>query len=296
MLLAVERFLERLAGCDVEDRQSCLSVRRDRRDRLSSTTTRAERRVQRDALFVAQHDDVNRFAGLVVLQRVGHVVQVLDARAGHFDERVAAFDPGEIGRSAAAHVGELHAAGRRLHRAVVGNRAEVGAVAAAVAFHRRSGRCARVRRRDIAARERRRDARRHLRRFLRAVEVDRIRVVFRRVIALVRAGEEVNDGNLMRVKARLIGRAVAVAARGDVEMQLAADAIEQRLPFRRGLAAKGDQLVVVHRADHVEVDHRLHVRERQRRMRDEIRRSAESDFFGREKRDDDRAAIGRVFE
>ena len=140
----------------------------------------------------------------MVLKRVRHVVEVLDARAADVGDAVAAFDAGALRWRAGTDVRQQHAAGGGVHGAVVGDRAEVCAVTAAVALHGRRGLRARVVRRGLAARHAGHDLRDHRDDALLAGEVDRVRHVFGRVIAFVRAGEEVQHRYSHRIEAGLV--------------------------------------------------------------------------------------------
>ena len=89
------------------------------------------------------------------------------------------------------------------------------------------------------------------------------------MITLVRAGEEMQHRNALGVEAGLIGRAVAIAARRDLEMRLGARGVEQRSPLGGGVGAEGGELIVFELSDHVEVHHGHNVIEPHGRMIDE---------------------------
>src|SRR5262245_24706175 len=76
----------------------------------------------------ALHGDPHLLAGLTGAERERVVVDVVDRDTVEFHDRVAALDPGLVGRPAGAHARQEHTA-LGLH--VVGNGAEIGAVSSA---------------------------------------------------------------------------------------------------------------------------------------------------------------------
>ena len=191
----------------------------------------------------------------MVLEGERHVVQILYARARHLDDAVALAHARAIGGTAGASVREEDAARLLLHRPVIGHRPEIGAVAAAVALAR--GRCggAGVDRSRVTPCHARGQGRRQRRDARRALRVQGGRLVLRTVVLLVAAREQVEDGDPGRVEAGLIGRAIAVAAAGDLEPLLRGGRVEQRVPLRGRLRAQDEELVVAQATHHVQVDH-----------------------------------------
>ena len=209
MALSLERVLEALPRFDfpVWHRHSCLC------------SSRPKCRAKSLPLPVPNHHHVDRLAGTMILEREGHVIQILDARSGHLHDAIAAADARLIGRPSRPHVGEQHAAALRVHGSIVGDGAEVGAVAAAVSFQGGGGGETRVGRRDVAARERLHDPRSEIDDARGAGVIQRLRAIIRRVIPLVRSGEEMEHRDALGVEAGLIRRAVAVAARNHIQMR-----------------------------------------------------------------------------
>ena len=292
MVLAVVCLFDRLPGFDrkiVERRRPCWVVCvggiRGGRRRRRPYTTRAERGAQRGPCAVADDDDIDGVSRLVILQRVRHVVEVLDACPADLDDAVAALDAGLVRGRAATHVRQQHAARRGIHRGVIRHRAEVCAVAAAVALHCGPARRARIQRRDLAARQRRHHVRDEPDYARLAGEVHRIGHVLGRVIALMRAGEEVQYRHMRGVKAGLVRWPVAVAGFGDLEIRPGACSIDEAAPFRGGVGAEGGDLVVAQRPDHVQIHHGHDARHRYRRMGDEVARASQAALLAGEERE-----------
>ncbi len=99
--------------------------------------------------------------------------------------------------------------------------------------------------------------------------------------------------NVCGVEARLIRWAVAVAARRHVEFRRSGGAVDDAGPLGRALRSERHEPVVAHHPDHVEIDHRDSACDRFRRMRNEIRGTAETCLFCCEEREHDRAPILR---
>ena len=116
------------------------------------------------------------------------------------------------------------------------------------------------------------------------------------MIALVRAGEEVQHRHSHRVEAGLIGRPVTVAALGQIQIRPGGGAVDERLPLRRGVGAECHHLVLAQRADHIEVDHADHAIERERCMLHEIAGTGEAALFAGEQREDDGAMARHVLQ
>ena len=104
----------------------------------------------------------------------------------------------------------------------------------------------------------------------------------------MRPGEKVKHRNAHGVEARLVGWTVAIAFRGHVEFGRRRRTRDDIGPLRGRFASEDHEFVVAHHSDHVEIDHRHDAIDRDRRMRDEVRRSAEACLFRREQGDESR--------
>ena len=202
------------------------------------------------------------------------------------DDHVAAPQTRVVRRAAAAHPRELHA--RRLG-GVVRNRAEVGAhaVAAALAggaLHLHKVRALLAVRHVVQ--ERRGERRDALHPFI----VQRVGVVGRAVVVLVAAGEEAQHGHVPRVEGGAVRGQVGVVLQGEVEARRHVAPLDDPPPQVRRANALHDQPVLAQTPDHVEVQIRHHLVERQRRVGDEPRRSDQAEFLAGPQREDDAAA------
>ena len=84
--------------------------------------------------------------------------------------------------------------------------------------------------------------------------VDLVGGVRRLVVVGVRAGREGEARHARLVEARDVGRLIRVRLDDEVEAGGDVGALEQPSPHRAGAGGLHDQLVVLHAADHVEVE------------------------------------------
>ncbi len=124
--------------------------------------------------------------------------------------------------------------------------------------------------------------------------VDLVGGVRRLVIVGVRARREGQAHDLCLVEAGDVGRLIRIGLDDQVEAGGDVGALEQARPHRARAGGLHDQLVVLHAADHVEVQIRGELIDRHRRHRDECRGADQADLLGGPQRDQ-HVAAARLF-
>ncbi len=103
------------------------------------------------------------------------------------------------------------------------------------------------------------------------------------MVLAVRAGEQVEHGNLAGVERCLVTGSVAVAHIAQFELRVPLiQRIEERLELLGALGAEDLHLAVAQAAYHVEVDHRRYPIQREGRMADEVLRAEQAHLLGGE--------------
>src|SRR5262245_20695498 len=97
----------------------------------------------------------------------------------------------------------------------------------------------------------------------------------------MRSGREEQAGNVGQVEAGAISRLVRVGLHAEVETRSHVGSFEYPGPDGAGPGAFSGQAIVLHPANHVEVDVRSELRNRNRRLGDVGARPDEPDLFAR---------------
>ena len=191
----------------------------------------------------------------MITENKGHVVEVVDFSARHFDDAITPGDSRTVRRPPRPHRRQQHASIGTRHRRVIGNAAEKCSKAPAVSGHRGCAGRGLIGQRFCPVNQLAEDVAEKLRDASAAGDVQPVDVVVGGVVIGMGPGKEMNHGDAVCVEGHLVGWAIPVAPRKQIESALLCEWCEDRLPVRRRICTHRVELFFAQSSHHVEVDH-----------------------------------------